>query len=314
MKTIEQLWQELRSAGSLPRQRRVDADHPHDLYADFAPPDEVALLAICSSPPPAVRPTRAVSVDVGRRNDGRWSLRLALSEPRLIPVFGALCRDIVNATRKGVGDIQLAKAILDRLDRWRSLLDRGGSGLGECRLRGLIGELLFLDLHLMHELPAPAAVACWIGPGGSPQDFLLPTGLRIEVKTVGENATTARINGIEQLDSRSDPLDLAVVRVVTTGRDVPGAVTAPALIQRIRARLEDDSDALLAFENALGCLGWHDDPSHELLAVRPVAVEMHHVGPDFPRLVRGSIPAGVEDADYTIALPPGADVVWETQQ
>lgn len=310
MPTIEQLWQELRAAGGPARQRRVDADHPHDLYADFDPPEQVGLLAICATQPRGVRPLRCVAVDTRVRGDGRWSLRLCLDEPRLMPVFGALCRDIISATRSGVAEAQLAKVILDRLDRWRALLERGTPGLGEATLRGLIGELLVLELHVMTQLAQLPAVMAWTGPDGSAQDFLLPSGRRIEVKTVRHDAGTARINGLEQLDAQGDPLSVAVVRAQTTGPDAVDAVTAPMLIMRLRQRLLDDPDALVAFDAALGAVGWHEHDSHALVALRPLAIDLHEVGPVFPRLVRGTVPSGIEDADYTITLPDGAMRVW----
>jgi hypothetical protein len=310
MPTIEQLWQELRAAGGPARQRRIDADHPHDLYADFAPPDQVGLLAICATQPRRVRQLRSVAVDTGVRGDGRWSLRLRLDEPRLMPVFGALCRDIIGATRSGVAEAQLAKMILDRLDRWRTLLERGTPGLGESTLRGLIGELLVLELYVIPQLALLPAVMSWTGPDGSAQDFLLPSGRRIEVKTIRHDAGAARINGLEQLDAQGDPLSLAIVRVQTTGPDAADAITAPMLIRRLRQRLLDDPDALVAFDAALGAVGWHEHASHDLVALRPMAIELHEVGPAFPRLLRGTVPSGIEDADYTITLPDGAARVW----
>lgn len=43
--------------------------------------------------------------------------------------------------------------------------------------------------------------------------------------------------------------------------------------------------------------------------VRVTGIEAHEGGPGFPRLTTGSVPAGVEDADYTITLPQGGRTV-----
>lgn len=307
--TIEQIWQELRAGGEGSRQRRVDAAHPLDLYADFESPDRPGLVAVCSSCPPVCRPLRAIAVERGQRTDGRWSLRLSLHEPRLLPVFAALCRDIVSFTRSGVDEGRLAAAVLGRIDHWRTLLERDAAGLGEAVLRGLIGELLVLEQQVLAALPLRQAVAAWTGPRGSPQDFLLPNGTRIEVKTIGRDARTARVNGLAQLDAGADPLVLAVVRVEATGASAHDALTVPMLVMRLRDRISADPDALADFESALACAGWHDDPSHDAFRVRLIAIQAHEVGPLFPRLTAGSVPAGIEDADYTIALPQGGRTV-----
>jgi hypothetical protein len=238
--TIEQIWQALQISAGPARQRRVDATHPLDLYADFEPPDRPGLVAVCGCRPPACRPLRALAVEHGQRTDGRWSLRLSLHEPRLLPVFAALCRDIIALTRSGVDEGRLAAAVLGRLDHWRSLLERDSAGLGEAALRGLIGELLVLEQQVLAALPPREAVAAWTGPRGSAQDFLLPSGTRIEVKTIGRDADTVRVNGLGQLDAGADPLLLAVVRVEATGVSAHHAVTVPMLVTRLRDRISAD--------------------------------------------------------------------------
>jgi hypothetical protein len=310
MPTIEQLWNELRTVPGGPKQKRVDASHPLDLYADYEPPDRPGLVAVCGTKPAYTRLLRAVTVEEGVRTDGRWSLRLVLREPQLLPVFAALCRDIIAFTRAGVDETRLAAAVIARIDRWRNLLESDATGLGEAALRGLIGELLVLETEMLRSLPLRDAVAAWTGPQGTPQDFLLPSGMRIEVKTTSRDSGGIRINGLAQLDANMDPLVLIVVRAEVTGASAPGAVTVPLLISRLRARLAPDPDALVAFDASLALVGWHDHPSHDAFAMRPVVFEAHDVGPAFPRLTRASVPEGVEDADYSIVLPRPGRTLW----
>ena len=305
MPTIEELWQELRVRGQETLQRRVDATHPFDLYVEFEPPNRTGLVAVCTHRPPAVRPLRAVTVEERRRTDGRWSLRLSLDEPRLLPVFTALCHDIIDFTRNNIAEAQLSAAIIGRLDHWRNLLERDGSGLSESELRGLIGELSILDRILDSVTPAEA-IASWTGPLGTPQDFILPSGRRIEVKAARRGATSVRINGLDQLDAGTDGLDLVVVRIEETGIAVADAITAPLLVERIANRLGGDPGALTTFRASLSFLGWQEHARHHALAVRVVSIDRFTVEGGFPRLILTTVPAGVEDADYTILLPESA--------
>jgi hypothetical protein len=301
--SIEELWRQLGAAAVGGAQTRVDAAHPLDIYADMQPPDRVGLVAVCGARPPEVRPMRALSVEQGKRADGRWTLRLSLLERQLMPVFAALCRDVVACTRSGVDETRLGQIVVQRLVHWRSLLDRDAAGLGEATLRGLIGELLVLRDRLMPTLRPAEAIGAWRGPLGAPQDFVLPDGRRIEVKTVGPHADQVRINGLAQLDACGDPLALVVVRGEGSPPDARGALSAPALIVELRGLLAAEPEALAAFEAALSGLGWHEHPSHDAVALRVVAIEDHEVGPDFALLTRATVPAGVLDADYVIALP-----------
>lgn len=308
--TIEQLWDDLRASSGGSRQRRVDASHPLDLYADFELPDRPGLVAVCGIRVAQVRLLRALTIEQGVRADGRWSLRIVLNEPQLLPVFAALCRDIIAFTRVGVAESRLGAAVIGRIDRWRNLLERDATGLGEFTLQGLIGELLVLEGELLPTLTPMAAVAAWTGPHGTPQDFLLPSGTRIEVKTIGRDADTVRVNGLAQLDANSDPLVLIVARTEVTGALAPGAVTVPILVSRLRARLAEDPDAVVAFDAALRGVGWHDHPLHDGFALRPLALEAYEVGPQFPRLTRATVPEGVEEADYSIVLPRQCRTIW----
>ena len=300
---IDEAWTLLAAGQSAASQTRVDAQHPHDIYADFEPPDRLGLVVFCSTRPPFVRPMRALSIEHGQRSDGRWALRIVLCEPQLKPVFAALCRDVIAFTKSGVDKAALPAAVVNRVLHWRNLLERGGGGLDETTLRGLIGELTVLQERVLPTLPPYDAVRCWTGPQGTPQDFQLPSGQKFEVKAIARNATEVRINGLAQLDAGDDPLSLLVVRLDPTGAEAVGATSAGALVAGLRSRLGGEPEALGALEASLASMGWHDHPAHDALAVRVVGIEEHEVGSAFPRLIRTMVPAGILDADYIMALP-----------
>ena len=77
-------------------------------------------------------------------------------------------------------------------------------------LRGLVGELLYLERVAIPKYGIEAAVACWVGPKGADQDFV-SQDKRIEVKTIREGADRVRISSAEQLDVSGHDLKLAMV-------------------------------------------------------------------------------------------------------
>lgn len=301
---IEELWSTLRRE-EVSVQRRVDARHPLDLYADFERPDRPGLVLFSQTCPPEAPTLKAIGIERHQRHDGRWSLRIFLEEARLLPVFAELCRDIIDCTRTGVDDLRASGVILSRIDRWRSLLQAEPSGLSRSIIRGLIGELLFLETELLPTIGPDEAVLAWTGPLGTDQDFRLPSGLKIEVKTVDRDADRVRINGLSQLDGGADPVLLAIVRVEDTGHDAAGALTAPRLIARIREQLSGAPGAREAFEALLRMLGWTDSNAGPDVVVRLTRIDHHPVTAQFPRLTPSSVPTGVTEASYTITIPPG---------
>lgn len=301
--TIEELWQELRNADSEPVYRRVAANHPLELYAVVAPPDRRGLMLISPVDAPKPRALRTVSIERSRRADGRWSLQVLLEQPDLEAEFAALCRDIVRFTSAGISPEGAPAAVLRRIERWRALLEGGRGSMDAPAQRGLAAELLVLEQEVLPGLPPFEAVCAWTGPDGTPQDFTLPVGLRLEVKAVRPTARTVRINGLDQLDPGPDVLELVVVRLADAPAEAEDAFTVAYQIERLRSALAAHPAALGELESRLAALGWRDDPELHLAHLRLAAIERHEVDEHFPRLVRSMVPAGVEDADYVIALP-----------
>lgn len=300
--SIEALWSQL-VAGRVAAQTRIDARHPHDIYADFVLPDAIGLLVLTQAKPPSVETMQALAIEVRTRADSRWTLRLTLKEPRLRPVFAALCDDIVSCTRQGVAPEHLGALVVQRIQHWRALFDREVGGLGESVLRGLIGELLVLRDRLIPSLGPLQSVASWRGPAGAPQDFILPDGARLEVKTIRAHADEVSITNLDQLDGLGDSLTLVAVRVENSQPGAASAVTAPGLISALRLVLTGHPQAERLFDIALGQLRWHDHPSHQGLALRLMAIEPYPVGPAFPKLIRDSVPTGIVEASYRVLLP-----------
>jgi hypothetical protein len=299
---IEELWTTLRRE-AVEAQRRVDATHPLDLYADFEPPDRPGLILLSDERPNDAPAMRAIGVERRHRPDGRWSMRIFLEEPRLLPVFAELCRDIVEFTRRNAQSASPSALVLSRIERWRSLMQAQPAGLSRSQIRGLIGELLVLEHELLPALLPEQAVSAWTGPLGANQDFRLPDGRKLEVKAVGRYSDTVQINGLDQLDGGVDPLQLVIVRLADTGIDSEGAITVARLIERLRSILTPAPVALQTFEVLLAFAGWKDGADTDSVSVRLERIDRHDVDSDFPRLIRATVPDGVTAATYEILLP-----------
>lgn len=300
---IEDIWSELRQSPTR-AQRRVDPDHALDLYADFERPNRPGLVLFCEEQPADDPSLSAISIVRAQRQDGQWSLRISLEEPQLVNVFGQLCADIIETTRDMRTAASPSGAVLSRLGRWRALMQAQRGGLGDAAIKGLIGELTFLEQRVLPEIGPAAAIAAWTGPLGAEQDFRLPSGRKIEVKAIDRDAVRVHINGLGQLDGGSDPLQLAIVRLEPTGREAHGAVTLELLIDRLRAQLSAAPAALSDFEASLGFAGWREGVPAGSIVVRVSRIEIYDVDGQFPRLTRRTVPPGILEAGYDITLPP----------
>jgi hypothetical protein len=155
---IEELWASLRT-NAQEAQRRVDSSHPLDLYADFEQPDRPGIVVFCAARPPDAAPLKSIGIERRQRQDGRWSLRIFLEEPKLLPVFAELCRDVIEYTRIGIDPSRAGGPVLTRIERWRNLLQTVSTRLSVSQLRGIVGELLILEQRVLPEL-GPDVILC----------------------------------------------------------------------------------------------------------------------------------------------------------
>ena len=298
---IEALWYAIRRTG-YEAQRRVDAAHPLDLYADYRFPERPGLVLFTKQRPPTPVQARSITIETGKRPDGRWSVRLTLEAPALYPVFRELCHDIVKALRTGVSDERAAAAFLERLERWRRLLERGANGFSEEKARGLIAELIVFRRIVLPEFGPEVAVESWTGPRGMPQDFTLAGRQRLEVKATQRDPRTIRINGLHQLDPGPDTLTLLAVGMERSTRDATGSISVQGLVDLIRQELEGAPAATDAFEDLLTLTGWSPEAEPSPCFVRPQDIRGFAVTEDFPRLTAETVPPGIIEASYEVQL------------
>jgi hypothetical protein len=225
-------------------------------------------------------------------------LQLVLASTGDWEMFQALSLDLLSASNAGRDEPEALQLLFVRLRRWQRLLSKGGAKLlDEREVRGLIGELLFLRDRLL-PLAGAAAVACWQGPMGLPQDFVYG-GRLIEVKTFAAGTSpSVRIASAEQLTAVDAPLFLHLVCLVRQD----GALTLPGIVEELRALIAGSPAHAEAFDDRLLSIGYIDLPEYRSMAYAPTSVSDYEVREGFPRLTVQNIPAGVDDVSYAILL------------
>ena len=213
-------------------------------------------------------------------------------------MFHALCLDLLSASNSGGDEASALQLLLHRLLRWQRLLSKGGGRLlDEREVRGLIGELLFLRDRLL-PVTGIAAVDCWQGPLGQPQDFVY-AGKLIAVKTYAAGSNPAlRISSAEQLSTGDVPLFLHLVCLVR--QDL--SLNLPGLVDELRSMLGETTPQRDAFEDRLLAMGYVDLPEYRAMSYAVTSTSDYQVRGGFPRLTVEQIPAGVTEVIYSIQL------------
>jgi hypothetical protein len=289
--------------------RRVDEENPWGFFWARGIDGKCLLVlrhAPESSPTRRLPSLKGVEVAIadGDSKDSRM-LVFRLLDSKQRDIFHQLCLNIVAAGSAALTEPEAVELAIARTWRWHHLL-RGGVGgrLSEDEQKGLIGELVVLDRHLLAHLSPADSLAAWRGPLGAPKDFEIGR-TAIEAKARRGAATPyVLITSEHQLDGDGcDSLFLHVTDLSHAPDGTAGAFTVADLARRLRDRIAAaDSAAADGFEALLAAAGfrWEDDYSDFRWVEGPSRV--YAVKEGFPRVTARAIATGVSSVRYSVSL------------
>ncbi len=299
-RSVEDLWRELACKGAGPHYIRVDDQHPLDLYAGLDADGAQLLFLVANSEPSVLaKHFQAFNVTSHHRQDGRWALNVRLLRREFSRIFAQLCQDLIDTSRTGCSSAQAPDFVLNRISHWERLLARDRSGLlDESSLRGLIGELVFMEQCAM---PARGtyAVEAWHGPLDAAQDFHF-TDCFVEVKAAGGGSSRVTISSAEQLDVYGSPLFLSVISLESTSERTDESFSLPQLVSRIRASLAGNEELMSAFEERLALAGYIEREEYEERNFVVRGIRYYAVLDDFPRVKRSDLASAIVDIRYVL--------------
>lgn len=164
---------------------------------------------------------------------------------------------------------------------------------------GLFGEL-WVMLNVLMPTVGPRTCQIWSGPDGERHDFV-GERVHLEVKTTTRIEPKHEISRFDQLRAPNGKRLLLVS--VLLERSTGGDETIADRIDAIRTALGNNGQAIDAFENQLGKIGWHEGlrQTGSLLRCTFRDVQVFEVSGAFPRLPDDyNPPAGVSAVKYTI--------------
>jgi hypothetical protein len=238
---------------------------------------------------------------------GRQQIVMALREQANNDLFYRLCCDLLDATRNCQDESTAVATTITRLWRWQQLMKQGRTDkLTEEEQKGLIGELVFLRDTLLPRFGPMEAISFWQGPmaGEGEKDFSV-SNTAIEIKTrSGTAPPRVRISSEGQLDiGNYARLFLVVYELSRSSGEQPDSFNLDDLVKEVRVRLMDrQPESLDFFEGRLASWGYSDLHDYENDLFMLLGQSVFAVEETFPRLVPGSLPAGVHELKYTLNL------------
>lgn len=285
-------------------QRKV-AEHPLDIYFGTNAASKPIFFLLTAAEPKFPQLSDSVSVEIGHRDDGRWTVVLTLREPSLRDSFMGMCVELVR--RSGdAPDADSARGIFfETLANWRSLLTgKDSRQLSKEELRGLVAEIYFAVEHLCRSEEPEVVLGAWRGPFGAAQDFQFTDNRLFEVKAIHAQSTTIQISSAEQLDPQGEAeLTLALVSLEEVYAPTADCVTLPELISAFREVLPADQVSVGELNTRIDAL--HIDLSDQYYSevrFRIGAISLFEVGDSFPRIRRSSVPLSADRVSYRLRI------------
>jgi hypothetical protein len=297
-----QRWQDLRIHGDANAHQLYDVSHPLQLFFGYDVSGERIFFLITPYAPKRL-PAQSESIDLRllQRHDGLYTLILRLLKSDQNSVFNHLCWDLAEFTRSCNDSATGTTMFLERYRRWQRLLESGRIGLlSEAQIKGLIGELLFLEKYLFVRYGTNIALKGWLGPNGADQDFRFDD-YWYEVKAADAGALSIRISSIEQLDIESTG-QLCVVFLDRAGSNLQDAFSLNTLVTRIRSFISTDTESREIFQKRMETIGYIDirEYSEEIFILR--RIRRFLVSHAFPRIRQRMIDPSITKVTYDLRI------------
>lgn len=280
--------------------RRVDEDHPLDIYLGRDTSARTSMLLISKSVPMQIYSSHLIGISTGKRVDGAWALSFCLLDNQYQDMFFHFCDDIINATRDIKDKSQGTTFVCLRYLKWQEMLKKNSSGLlSFSEIKGLIGELVFLKEILFDKYGKNVALQSWIGPDKADQDFVCADSW-YEVKATVSGAATVKISSIEQLDTNNDG-ELVVVYLDKTSYANPNRITLNSIVDEIENNLENGEQRQLLRDILIrqGYIHRNEYDEHGFVCT---VINRYLVNQSFPALRKKDIPTAIANSNYSLSL------------
>ena len=278
------------------------ATHPLRLYYGLDVTGNMDFVMQINKLPDRIPPsTKSINIIVTRREDGQLLIHFQLIEKDDSDIFIRLCHDLAESTSNHRDATNAEAALLNRYVKWKRLLDRDNKGLlSSTEIKGLLGELLFLERYLAPRHGYDDSITGWIGSSGAHRDFVV-SDLWFEIKAIDPGSIIVNISSVDQLDT-DNPGQLVLMVLEKTNRLDLTAISLPQEVAALKLALVDNPISLSQFENKLTEAGYFYDPLYDEDKYVLRRIHYYDVSSNFPRIRRKDLPKGIVKLSYEIGI------------
>lgn len=280
--------------------RRFDEIHKFDWFIGYNEEENKSLVVVTNGEFIKFESTKIINVKLEKRIDNKISLSFNLIDDKYSDIFYKFCEDMIENTRD-IKESNIIQFLLMRWNMWRLAFKNSNQRiLNEKEIKGLIGELIFLNQYMFENYGIEKSIKSWQGPLNFHKDYEIENTW-YEVKTTSSNAMTVSISSIEQLESNCIG-ELDIVILEQTNEVVEENISLNKLISIINNKIMD-IDLKRIFWSKLDNLGYLYDDEYDRYNYRLIKINRYMIEDNsFPRILRSELKDGIINASYEIDI------------
>ena len=274
-------------SNELGTQKLIETNTILKVYYGLSKDGNLRLSFMSTIAPPKIDSTKLLKVVQGKESEGVFWTNFDLLESTAKQVFYSFCSDMVSAIDALSDEKKSLIFLKNRFHVWKALFKKGNPLVSSELIKGLLGELYFIDTVLFDKYGVNESILAWSGADGTAKDFSRNVDW-YEVKAVSESSVSVKISSISQLSSET-PGHLVLIKLeAMSPLYSDGKSSIGEMFYEIVKKIEDDETKELFFKKvqAYG-ISLTDECCSEKYKI--VSLQSYAVKDDFPRLMEADI-------------------------
>ena len=297
--TIEEIKDKFDECQNSMSYKRINPDHPINIYIGYNEKGNKSLAIISNESDIEFESTRLIDVELNIRADGNYALSFNLLDDSLSDIFYQFISDIIEKTYY----LEDCSPIAFTIERWKRWIDMFKNSrntlLSENEVRGLLGELIYLEKYMFNKYGINKSLESWIGSSLSHKDFEIEDTW-YELKTIKENALTVTISSIEQLDSNKQG-ELVLIKLEPSNEAINEPIKLNNYIKKIEGNFSNNYQHSV-FKEKLDERKYFYAPEYDKYVYSIKSIDHYRVTEEFPKLKYSDLPNSIARASYELYI------------
>jgi len=273
---------------------RVDEKHPLELLVGLNDYGQKTIRFIGDFKKINIKGTKTIEIKHFKVGDS-YIISFSLVDIEYSDLFYLFCNDLIDSSRKTKQEDGY-EFIVNRYEKWRHFGITSRKYLTENEIKGLMGELLFMNETLFDKYGISKSILAWTGTEPLKKDFSF-NDRWYEIKTISKDIVT--ISSLEQLDSHYRGF-LILFSLEKLSPDAPG-FRLNELVDEILNKLLKESDKA-NFILKLVQAGFYKEEYYDQFVYRVVKSSFYEVTDDFPMIKKDILPLAIENIRYDLIV------------